>query len=88
MFYSLVDNENAPDLHGVMPLGRMSLLHDPDHVREMMTEAKRLAPEISPEWDPETAASTERPRFVKSHLPMSLNPPDLLTKAKVTRAAC
>ncbi|XP_043241911.1 luciferin sulfotransferase-like isoform X2 [Amphibalanus amphitrite] len=64
-----------------------SLLHDPDHVRNMFAEAKKLAPEMTLDPAQRLAVSTQHSRFVKSHLPMSLNPPDLLKKAKVIYVA-
>ncbi|KAF0288397.1 Sulfotransferase 1C4 [Amphibalanus amphitrite] len=64
-----------------------SLLHDPDHVRNMFAEAKKLVPEMTLDPAQRLAVSTQHSRFVKSHLPMSLNPPDLLKKAKVMTLA-
>ena len=68
-------------------LARFALLHDPDHVRTKFAEASRLVPEAVCGAADRMTIPAGHSRFVKSHLPMSLNPPDLLQKAKVMEAA-
>jgi len=83
-----LDYESAKvPLHARYHFLEFAALHNPLHVKKLMDKAKELVPNLPISYEDIMGIRTEHRRFVKSHLPMSLNPPDLINKAKVVYVA-
>ncbi|XP_037085788.1 sulfotransferase 1C4-like isoform X2 [Pollicipes pollicipes] len=83
-----VDFEGAKSpLHERFHFLEFAMLHDPDHVNRLVAKAKELMPQLPFDVSSLTTMQLGHRRFVKTHLPLSLTPPDLLSKAKVVYVA-